>query len=68
MFSRRVRRPFSREAFAELVTRLRGLLDVIDDDLEVPKVAAELGPLAELDWLLSRYFGAVLVLLPDRAA
>jgi hypothetical protein len=67
VFSRGVLHPFSREGFAELVTWVRGLLDVIDDDLEVPKVAVKLGPLAELDWLLSRYFGAVLVLLPDRA-
>jgi hypothetical protein len=67
VFSRSVFRPFNREAFAELATGMRSFLDVAGN-LEIPEVTVERGPLAEIDWLLSRYLGAVLILLPDRAA
>jgi hypothetical protein len=67
VFSRAVHRPFSPEVFAELTTRVSGLLEAPVSDIATPQFAVDLGPLAELDWLLSRHLGAVLVLFPDRA-
>jgi hypothetical protein len=55
-------RAFDRQAFARLAKQVLGLLEIAE---EVPRPVVELGPLAELDWLLSRHLGAVLVLLPD---
>jgi hypothetical protein len=62
VLSRAKRRSFSRQAFVELANEVLTLLDITE---KVPKVAIKLGPLAELDWLLSRHLGAVLVLIPD---
>lgn len=58
-------RPFNRETFAGLLAQLRGLLEA-PPSVETPKFIEELGPLAELDWLLCRHLGTVLMLLPDR--
>jgi hypothetical protein len=58
-------RPFDQETFAELLAQLRGLIEA-PPSIETPKFVEEQGPLAELDWLLSRHLGTVLMLLPDR--
>jgi hypothetical protein len=59
-------RPFTREEFGGLLKLVRGVLEEAGGKADVPRFMKELGPLAELDWLLSRQAGAVLVLIPDR--